>query len=79
MARLWGDGKVNGLLELWVVYKHPLDYPDKFVARKWILDKPSSETVIGGTINEARIAIPKGLTRFLPDAEDDKSIVETWL
>ena len=66
-------------LELWVVYKHPKEYPNKFVARKWILDKPSSETVFGNTINEARLAIPKGLTRFLPDTQDDKCIVEIWL
>jgi len=66
-------------VELWVVYKHPKDYPDKFVARKWILDKPTSEVVIGNTIEEVRIAIPKGLTRFLPDVTDDPVIVEIWL
>ena len=66
-------------LELWVIYEHPKEYPDKYVARKWILDKPSSEVVFGNTIEEARLAIPKGLTRFLPDKEDDKVIVEIWL
>jgi len=66
-------------LELWVIYKHPKDYPDKFVARKFIFDKPTFEVVIGNDINEVRLAIPKGLTRFLPDAEDDKVIVEIWL
>lgn len=66
-------------LELWVIYKHPKEYPDKFVARMWILDKPSSDVVFGNTIREVRIAIPKGLTRFLPDSEDDPKIAEIWL
>lgn len=66
-------------VELWVIYEHPKDYPDKFVARKWILDKPTSEIVLGNTIEEARLGIPKGLTRFLPEKEDDIVIVEIWI
>ena len=66
-------------MELWVVYEHPSDYPNKFVARKFVLDQPTAEIVIGGTIEEARLGIPKGLTRFLPDKEDDECIVEIWL
>ena len=66
-------------LELYTVYKHPKDYPTKFVARKFILDKPTPITVIGNTIEEVRLGIPKGLTRFLPDEKDDPVIVEIWL
>ena len=66
-------------MELWVVYKNPSDFPDKFVTRKFILDQPTAEIVIGSNIEEARLGIPKGLIRFLPDKEDDKSIVEIWL
>ena len=66
-------------LTIWVIYKHPLDYPDKFVARKFILDKPTFEIVIGNTVDEVRIGIPKGLTRFLPDKKDDRTIVEIWI
>lgn len=64
---------------LWAIYKHPLDYPDKYVARKFILDRPTSETIIGNTLEEVRIGIPKGLTRFLPEKEDDRVIVEIWM
>ncbi len=64
---------------LWVVYKHPENFPDKFVTVKFILDKPTSEILLGGTLEEARLGIPKGLIRLAPDARDDKSIVEIWL
>lgn len=66
-------------IELYAVYKHPKDYPTKFVARKYILDKPTSITIIGDTIEEVRRGMPKGLTRFLPDEKDDPVIVEIWL
>jgi len=78
-ATLWGDYLEKKNLTNWTIYKHPKDYPDKVVARKFILDKPTSEIIIGNTIEEVRSGIPKGLTRFLPDERDDSVIVETWL
>jgi len=66
-------------MELWVIYKHPKDYPDKYVARKWILDEPTSEAVFANTLEEARLAIPKGLIRMERNNQDDPCIVEIWL
>ena len=64
---------------LWTVYKHPRDYPDKFVARKFVLDKPTSEILIGNTLEEIRTLLPKGLTRMERDENDKPVIVETWI
>lgn len=64
---------------LWTIYKHPSDYPDKYVARKFILDKPTSEILIGDTLEEIRKMLPLGLTRFDRNPEDDPVIVETWI
>lgn len=63
----------------WTIYKHPLDYPDKFVARKFILDKPTEEILIGDTLEEVRSLLPKGFTRIERNPSDVLSIVETWL
>ena len=66
-------------LELWTIYKYPRDYPDKFVARKFVLDKPTSEILIGNTLEEIRTLLPKGLTRMERDENDKPVIVETWI
>lgn len=64
---------------LWTIYKHPKDYPDKFIARKFILDKPTDDIRIGNTLEEVRDMLPPGLIRLDRDFTDDIVIVETWL
>lgn len=66
-------------VELWVVYKHPDDYPDKFVARKWVLDKPTDDIKIGNTLEEVRTLLPHGLTHINRAFLDDIVIAEIWL
>jgi len=66
-------------LELWTIYKHPLDYPNEFVARKFILDKPTSEIKTSDTIETLRLLLPMGLTRIERNPGDDPVIVETWI
>ena len=64
---------------LWTIYKHPLDYPNKYIARKFILDKPTLEIKIGDTLEEVRELLPIGLTRFERNPNDDPIIVEIWM
>ena len=64
---------------LWTVYKHPRDYPDKFVARKFIMDKPTSEILICESLEEVRMLLPPGLTRIERDEDDKPVIVEVWM
>ena len=66
-------------LVIWVIYDHPMDYPDKVVARKWIKDKPTDELIISDTLDGIRHQIPKGLFCISRDFYDDPSIIETWL
>jgi len=63
----------------WTIYKHPSDYPDEFVARKFILDKPTSEIKTSDTIETLRLLLPMGLTRIERSDDDDPVIVETWM
>lgn len=66
-------------LTMWVIYDHPDDRPDHFVARKWLGETPTSEVMLGKTLNEVRRAIPLGMHRLDRWELDDPKIVEVWL
>lgn len=61
------------------IYDHPIDYPDKFVARVFNLRCPTMICWTGNTIDDVRAAIPDEMTRHPRMAGDDPSIVETWI
>jgi hypothetical protein len=72
------------LLSIWVIYDHPKDFPDAWVARQWL---------VGSGVHEATdvmLTAPKldtlrgrmvalGLTCLARDPADDPCIVEAWL
>jgi len=73
-------------LTIWVIYKHPTDYPTKYVARKWTTTDskekillPTEFRLIADTIEEIRNKLPKSLTKVERDVTDDPCIVETWM
>ena len=67
------------MLELWTVYDSPIDLPGRFVARKWLLDQPTSELLQDKTLDGLRGKLPQGLTRLPRAPQDDSKIVETWI
>jgi hypothetical protein len=72
-------------LAMWTVYKHPSDYPDKFVARRFDVDadgpKPSASIIIMDDLEVLRdvLAFQLHLVCLARNEEDDPVIVETWL
>ena len=66
-------------MEIYVIYKHPMDYPDKFVARKFIFDQPTEEVILENTLEKLREKLPFGLTCVERYENDDPVIVETWI
>jgi hypothetical protein len=70
---------------MWTVYDHPLDYPEKFVARRWDVDanglKPSASIIVASDLEILRdiLQFELGLTMLMRSPEDDPKIVETWL
>jgi len=70
---------MGGKLTSWVIYDHPKDYPDFYVARKFHGENPASEHYLAGSLNEIRAMIPRGLFRIVRGINDELSIVETWL
>ena len=68
--------------EMWVIYDKPKDFPDKYVARKWIVDEkpvPTGEVLTGNTLNEIRTKLPRDLYKVNRSPWDDACIVETWV
>lgn len=74
-------------LEMWTIYAHPADYPNGYIARKWVVAGVGvqAEPVAtldarhGPTLEAVRQGLPPGLHRIGRSTEDDPSIVETWI
>ncbi|MEJ7804354.1 MAG: hypothetical protein WKG03_00315 [Telluria sp.] len=70
-------------LDVWVIYDHPSDYPDGFIARMHNLTGPTSVTMTGPTLEDIRAAVqhvtPYVLTRIERDVTDDAVVVESWI
>jgi len=69
-------------LPMWVITKHPRDFPDDYVARLHMtlpVDVPISIHLRRATLDELRAALPRGLHRIERDPADDPVIVEVWL
>lgn len=71
-------------LAAWIIYKHPSDFPDKFVARKFVLNKPTPQVIIANSAGDIRNflleTIPaKILTRYERIETDSPAILETWV
>lgn len=66
------------MLEIWTIYDSPSDLPGRFVARKWLLDRPTETILQDLTLVGLRAQLPAGLTKFPRNDRDDPNIVETW-
>lgn len=71
------------LLSMWVVYDHPRDMPDHFVARRHEVHPrgpvPTGDVIKGNTLGEVRARLPPGLYRMPRDPNDEPQIVEVWM
>lgn len=78
----WPEVSRDVSLVMYVIYDHPLDHPDKFVTRKFLVNdqpRPTKEFLLHDTLANARLALPRGLWKFPRDANDEPQIVESWL
>ncbi len=70
-------------LEMWVVYENPLDYPGKFVCRRWVVtpegNTPDGHCWVTSTLEDARSKVPPDCFRIPHQDGEDPCIVETWL
>ena len=66
-------------LPLICVYKNPADYPGKYVARVWDVDKPTTLVAIADSFEEIRAAKPPEMVVMQRQPNDDPVIIETWI
>ena len=62
-----------------VIYDHPKDYPNSYVARIWDMDKPTNVVVINENLVALRSLIPKDMSFIERFETDDPCMVEIWL
>jgi hypothetical protein len=68
------------VLTIWAIYHNPTDHPGKFVARKFLGEKPTTECQIGDSLEDLRMEMRRmGLAFFPRMPGDEPQIVETWL
>lgn len=71
-------------LPMWVVYDHPTDYPDHYVARQHVVGLSGIEStdrvMQAKTLDSIRTAMTnQGLACITRSDNDDPKIVEVWL
>jgi hypothetical protein len=67
-------------LSVWTIYDHPRDQPEFYVARRWELDRPTSDTLLDRDIENLRDKMQAlGLVKLMRHPEDDPVIMETWI
>jgi len=76
--------KSDSDLEMWVIYDHPKDFPDCFVARKTVVNsgpeypRPTAVCKTAPTLEDLREKLPPGLSMLSRSPDDDPVIVEIW-
>jgi hypothetical protein len=81
---LKGRAMPDELLSIWTVYEKPTDYPDSFVARRFVVNAdghgPTDEVIVSPSYE--RIAdemLNRGLINIGRQPEDDRVIKECWV
>jgi hypothetical protein len=69
---------------MWTVYDHPTDYPNNFVARKFLIGPnqviPQLDTMICPDVEMIRDRLrAMGLVKLMRSDGDDPVIMETWI
>lgn len=70
-------------LSIITIFQHPLDYPDKFVVREFLVENGSvqarTECQLADTLEEARKFIPEGRVRIKETRTFEVPAVESWV
>lgn len=74
----------NDGLPMWTVYDHPSDFPECYVARKFLAHAEGAvatdEIIVCEDLTAIReVLAVKGLTPLMRNEEDDARIIETWV
>jgi hypothetical protein len=73
---------VNGdhdKLQVWAIFRNPVDAPGKFILRRYDGETPTNEAYAAETLELVRQFLPPGLFPLAPMEGDVTGLVETWL
>jgi hypothetical protein len=74
---------VQSDIAMYVIYRHPTDYPDKYVMRKLTITYSGiikdKNCIVGETLEEVRSKVPPNLYNIGRGPLDEEQIVETWM
>lgn len=75
----------NGEFSMWVIYDHPRDFPNTFVAKRWAVrdnrgEVPTTDMIVSPDLIALReIMALKGLICMDRHPTDPEVIIEVWL
>ena len=67
------------MLDIWIIYDNPSDYPGQFVARRFKMNQPTADVMTAGSLEGVRALLPPGLVRLERTQHDQPHIVEVWV
>lgn len=74
------------LSDIWVLYDHPKDYPQHYVARKWVhFDNntdytPTKDVMVSDDLMVLRTALnSRGFVQTTRQPGDEPQIMEVWI
>ncbi len=72
------------VLEMFVVYRYPRDYPEHYVLRRWWVSaatrSPDEDWFrLAYTLDQIREHVPAGCVRLERHPNDEPQIVEVWV
>lgn len=74
------------MLNIWTVYKNPIDYPGMYAARRFELDKRTDDVYVNEQLGLVRTWIEESARQYgvIPvrlerDPNDDPAILENWI
>ena len=72
-------------LAMWTIYDRPFDFPNMYVARKFVIGRgarpqATDHTIVGDDLEPIRAGFRRAGLTCLPRADaDDPKIIEVWL
>jgi hypothetical protein len=67
-------------IELWTIYQNLPDYPNKFVALKFITSTRTDELIIRDSLEDIREILEKeGRRRIEPNYDEEPTVIEIWI
>lgn len=61
------------------IYNNPKDYPGKYIARLWDVNKATNIVAVAESLEEIRKTKPADMVIMDRQPKDDPVIVETWI